>query len=155
LYQRVRSIAMSQAIGPDLQGRDISPRGQWLPNPPYKVFIKESQLSDPPPSLLWLMIDEHPDSINDGGFAVQMPANDTSTQWIDYPANYHNNACGVSFVDGHSEIRKWLRPQAIPRPTYGRGLVGQVAVRGNPDILWLAKRTSSRRDGKALPFNAP
>ena len=38
---RVRSISMSQAIGPDRNNTDRSPRGQWLPHPPFRVYIKE------------------------------------------------------------------------------------------------------------------
>ncbi|MBI2925012.1 MAG: prepilin-type N-terminal cleavage/methylation domain-containing protein [Verrucomicrobia bacterium] len=150
-YPRVRSVAMSQAIGPDLQGTDRLPRGQWLPNPTYLVFIRESALINPSPVNLWLMIDEHPDSINDGGFAVQMPATESATTWIDYPSNTHNNACGISFCDGHSEIRKWVNAQAIPRVTY-KGLGASRQVQRNADILWIAKRTSSRRDGRPLPY---
>ena len=149
--ERVRSISMSQAIGPDLNNTDRSPRGQWLPNPPYRVYIKETQLSDPPPALLWIMIDEHPDSINDGGFAVQMPSSPAATRWIDVPTKYHCNGCGFSFADGHSEIHKWFAPQAIPAVTY-IGMSGTIFVPNNPDILWIARRTSARSDGRPLPF---
>lgn len=149
--ERVRSISMSQAIGPDLQGTDRPPRGQWLPNPTYRVYVKETQLSDPPPSLLWVMIDEHPDSINDGGFAVQMPSSAAATSWIDVPAKYHNNACGFSFADGHSEIHRWLRPQAIPPVTYV-GMSSIFNTPSNPDVIWIAKRTSARSNGAPLPY---
>ncbi len=148
---RVRSISMSQAIGPDRNNTDKAPRGQWLPHPPYRVYIKDGQLTDPPPSLLWIMTDEHPDSINDGGFAVQMPASETGTQWIDVPAKYHNNACGFAFADGHSEIHKWLRPGAIPPVTYVQ-LSGLINSARNPDVIWIARRTSARIDGKPLPY---
>ena len=142
---------MSQAIGPDSKNTDAHPRGQWLPHPPFRVYVKETQFSDPPPALLWIMIDEHPDSINDGGFAVEMPPNPSATRWVDVPAKYHNNACGFSFADGHSEIHKWLKPQAIPPVTYV-GLSGVFSVPNNPDVIWLAKRTSARIDGQSLPY---
>ncbi|MEW6156849.1 MAG: prepilin-type N-terminal cleavage/methylation domain-containing protein [Verrucomicrobiota bacterium] len=150
---RVRSIAMSQAIGPNLTGKPTpySGRGGWLPQNPYRVYVKDGDLTDPAPVNLWVMIDEHPDSINDGGFAVQIPATRTTTSWIDYPSKYHNNACGFAFADGHSEIHKWVRPQGIPKVTYV-SLQGAVAVRENPDILWVAKRTSARMDGAPLPY---
>ncbi len=151
--ERVRSISMSQAIGPDRNNKDVNPRGQWLPHPPYKVYTREAQLGDPPPSLLWVMIDEHPDSINDGGFAVAMPVgvNGTATKWVDFPSKYHGNACGLSFADGHSEIRKWLKPEAIPAVTYV-GMTGVGYVANNPDIQWIARRTSARMDGQPLSF---
>jgi len=148
---RVRSVSMSQAIGPDRDNSDKRNRGRWLPHPPFRVYMKDSQLTDPPPSLLWVMIDEHPDSINDGGFAVQMPATEAATQWVDVPANYHNNACGFAFADGHSEIHKWLRPGAIPPVTYVQ-MSGLINTARNPDVIWIAKRTSARADGKPLPY---
>ena len=148
--ERVRSISMSQAIGPDNANKDAG-RGQWLPHPPYRVYIKEAQMTAPAPANLWVMIDEHPDSINDGGFGVAMPANAMTTKWVDVPANYHNNACGFSFADGHSEIHKWLKPSAIPPVTYV-GLTTLFYTVNNPDVLWVAKRTSARIDGKELPY---
>jgi prepilin-type processing-associated H-X9-DG protein len=99
---RVRSMAMSQAVGPNLQGT-IAGRGGWLPAPTYRVFISEADMTDPGPANTWVMADEHPDSINDGGLAIKM---DQPTM-IDYPAAYHNNAGGFAFADGHSEIKKW------------------------------------------------
>jgi len=97
------------------------------------------------------MIDEHPDSINDGGFAVQMPLNLGGTRWVDVPAKYHCNSCGFSFADGHSEIHRWLVPRAIPEVTY-IGMSGILNVPNNPDVIWTAKRTSARIDGTPLPY---
>jgi prepilin-type N-terminal cleavage/methylation domain-containing protein/prepilin-type processing-associated H-X9-DG protein len=148
---RVRSIAMSQAVGPDNAGTSRPPRGQWLPNPPFKVYVKEADIIEPPPVLLWVMIDEHPDSINDGGFGVEMPRTVSGTRWVDVPAKYHNNACGVSFADGHAEIHKWVKSTAIPEVTYV-GLSGLIATSSNPDVLWLAKRTSAYANGQPLPY---
>jgi prepilin-type N-terminal cleavage/methylation domain-containing protein/prepilin-type processing-associated H-X9-DG protein len=137
---RVRSIAMNQAIGPDLRGTDTPPRGQWLPHPPYKVFVKEGHLNDPAPVNLWIFLDEHPDTINDGGFAVAM----TGQTWVDMPANYHNGACGFAFADGHSEIHKWLNKNKIPPVRYQSvsGFSGNTSP--NSDVVWIQQRTSSK-----------
>ncbi len=148
---RVRSISMSQAIGPDLQNRAAPPRGRWLPFPPYRVYIREADMTDPAPVNLWVMIDEHPDSINDGGFGVEMPSTVAATRWVDVPAKYHNNSCSFSFADGHSEIHRWLRPAGIPDVRYA-GISGILNVPNNPDVLWVAKRTSARIDGRPLPY---
>jgi prepilin-type N-terminal cleavage/methylation domain-containing protein/prepilin-type processing-associated H-X9-DG protein len=147
---RVRSISMSQAIGPNRAGTEAG-RGQWLPYPEYRVFLKESQVTDPSPSMLWIFIDEHPDSINDGGFGVQMPNGAAATRWVDVPATFHNGAGGLSFADGHSEIRKWVVQNAIPPVSYV-GLSALINSPNNIDVLWLATRTSSKRDGTPLPF---
>jgi prepilin-type N-terminal cleavage/methylation domain-containing protein/prepilin-type processing-associated H-X9-DG protein len=155
---RVRSVAMSQAVGPDLAGTSNPPRGQWLPSTAdqssYRVFIKESELTDPGPSLTWVFTDEHPDSINDGGFAVQMPASAAATRWVDVPTIAHNGACGFAFADGHSEIHKWARVGDIPKIKY-QGLTAIIQTPNNPDVLWLAKRTSARKSGAPLGFDSP
>jgi prepilin-type N-terminal cleavage/methylation domain-containing protein len=155
VHARVRSLAMSQAVGPHnrLAGNEApdAGRGGWLPSPPFRVFVKQSGITDPAPANLWVLIDEHPDSINDGGFAVQMPKTGKDTTWIDYPAEFHNTAGGLSFADGHSEIKKW-KSGTLAKANYKGDLSKMRNISSNPDILWLAKRTSSYRDGKPLPY---
>ena len=107
-------------------------------------------LGRPSPSLLWLFIDEDPDSVNDAAFAVQMP-NTGSTEWIDYPAKLHGNAGGFGFVDGHAEIHKWRNPKGIPRTTYV-SVPTFTTVPKNQDIYWLANRTSAEVANKPNPF---
>jgi len=155
---RVRSIAMNQAVGTKIAGGAVD--GPWLTgshggntanNGPYRTFGKSSAIIDPSPSMLWIFVDEHPDSINDGGFGVAMPASPAATVWVDVPANYHNGACGFSFADGHAEIHKWIRQEGIPKVKY-QTMSGLITVRNNPDIMWLARRTSSKLNGQPLPF---
>src|SRR5262249_38068297 len=94
---RVRSNSMSQVF--DL--------GSWLPSPPWRLYGKLSDIVDPVRT--WVLVDEHPDSVNDAAFAVAMAKPDAkSAQIIDVPASYHNGACGFSFSEGHAEIRKWV-----------------------------------------------
>jgi prepilin-type processing-associated H-X9-DG protein len=91
------------------------------------------------------MLDEHPDSINDGAFAVKMD----QPQIIDFAATYHNNAAGFSFADGHAEIRKWRTSQFQVKPLYGPNPAIQNTTVGwdNVDGQWLRRHTSSRKDG--------
>ena len=147
---RVRSMAMSQAVGPNLQGT-YAGRGGWLPYPTYRVFISEADMTDPGPANTWVMADEHPDSINDGGLAIKMD----QPEVVDFPATYHNNAAGFSFADGHSEIHKWKTsgPRGVsvkarygPNPEITRRNIGWE----NVDGIWLRFRTSSRRDGAPI-----
>jgi len=148
---RVRSISMNQAIGPNSSGTAVG-QGLWLPTPTYNVYLKESDMTLPDPSQLWVMLDEHPDSINDGAFAVQMPSSASATQWIDVPAKYHADACGFSFADGHSEIHKWQSPGQIPEVSYATLNKNGIFELKNPDILWMARHTSARADGTPLPY---
>ena len=148
---RVRSYSMSQAVGP---GRDGTASGQgiWLPAPKYQVYINESQLLNPSPTDLIVFVDEHPDSLNDGAFAVQMPSSPKSTVWIDVPAKYHGNSGSFTFADGHAEIHKWLSPAAIPDVTYVALSKSGLTYLGDPDIAWVARHSSARTDGTPLGF---
>ena len=153
---RVRSLSMNQGIGTKLNGQDID--GPWLTGSygqntaakgPYITYAKLGSFINPGASQTWVLVDEHPDSINDGGFAVSMAP---SLTWVDVPAVYHNGACGFAFADGHSEIHKWLFRNRIPPITYS-GISGFGGNKPkNPDVAWIATRTSARRDGQGLGY---
>ncbi|HXT13611.1 MAG TPA: prepilin-type N-terminal cleavage/methylation domain-containing protein [Candidatus Angelobacter sp.] len=151
---RVRTYSMNNAVGPDgtSQSDPYNKPKSWLPYPTYRNFIKESDLRNPGPADLWVLVDEHPDSINDGSFAVQMPSGPAATKWIDVPSKAHGNSCGFSFADGHSEIHKWLSPANIPPITYQPLTKGGIFELRDPDILWVASHTSSRSDGTWLGY---
>src|SRR6266540_1500252 len=140
--RRVRSMSMSQAMGGP---------GEWLPpgtgmsggQTRYKTFWKTSDFALPGPSQLYVLLDEHPDSINAGGFANMMVENPAAARIIDYPASYHNGAAGISFADGHAEIRKWRDGRTVePVKFYDMRL--NVPSPNNQDMIWLAERTSIR-----------
>jgi len=86
---------------------------------------------DPAPAKCWVTVDESPTSINDGWFVVEPGLK----EWVDTPAAYHNGAGGLSFADGHSEIKKWRDPGLLkfqdPRFT----------ARLN-DLAWMQERTT-------------
>ncbi|MFZ9856576.1 MAG: type II secretion system protein [Limisphaerales bacterium] len=141
-YARVRSMGMSQAMGGP--GEWLPPGGSMVANQKsYKTFYKNSDLAAVGASRLWVLLDEHPDSINAGGFANTMVENPAQARIVDYPASYHNKAAGISFADGHAEIRKWID---------GRTVVGvkfyemplNVSSPNNKDMVWLSERTSVR-----------
>lgn len=142
-FSRVRSMGMSQAMGGP---------GGWLPPPAYndkqtkyKAFIKSSDLQFPGPSQLYVLLDEHPDSINAGGFANQMVENLAQSRIIDFPASYHNAAAGISFSDGHAEIKKWVDPRTTPPVQNSNALQLNQASPNNRDMLWLSERTTILR----------
>ena len=142
IYPRVRSMGMSQALaGP----------GGWLPpgnydanQKRYRTYFKTSDMTAPAPSMLYVLLDEHPDGINAGGFANQMVESLGAAKIIDFPASFHNGAAGLSFADGHAEIKKWLDPDTKPPPKYNNNLKLNVSSPNNLDMVWLADRTSVR-----------
>jgi prepilin-type processing-associated H-X9-DG protein len=131
-YPRARSVAMNTYIGGD---------GRWN-NSAYREMHKMTEITEPPPAKQWVIIDEREDSINDAFFAVGM---ESPTRMVDWPAAYHNNAGGLSFADGHAEIRKWVDPRTRPVLKKGQALSYNVSMPNNPDVLWLQERTTSRR----------
>ena len=96
---------------------------------------------------IFVFLDEHPDSINDGWFVFCTAADPNErTAWSDLPASSHCNAGGFSFADGHSEIRKWRNGSTL------RGVKKTSAdfpIPVNPpaqkdDIQWIAERSTYR-----------
>jgi len=142
---RVRSMGMSQAwAGP---GDWLDPAGFGVngTSKKYRTFFKTAEIIDPGPSQCYVLLDEHPDSINAGGFANMMVESPPAARIIDYPASFHNGAAGISFADGHAEIRKWVDARTTPPPKYNNNLPLNVASANNLDMIWLSDRTSSRR----------
>ncbi|MED5380923.1 MAG: hypothetical protein VYC47_00005, partial [Verrucomicrobiota bacterium] len=93
-------------------------------------------------------VDEHPDSINDG-WNIMNPTSDAV--WVDFPANYHNGACGYAFADGHAEIKKWTdpvprdEPVLQPKGPSGRNRIpNHVARKGRQnDYWWVIERSTA------------
>lgn len=148
---RVRSYALSGAIGcRDMAG---DPRNamdlQTFPPPAaasqWLVYTRETQIGGAlGPSDIFTLVDEHPDSVNDGVFGNVMTSSDSST-WIwyqDVPAKWHNNSCPFAFADGHSEIHHWLHPGLIPDVTYQGDLDPNGSDETDPDVTWVSAHTT-------------
>ena len=103
----------------------------------YLVFLKQTDC--PKPAKTWLIVDEHPDSINDGYF-VNNPTG--VPNWQDVVASYHNGACGFSFADGHSEIKKWRSSTSMYPGKYTDGVIPKTFdALGALDFAWYLERT--------------
>ncbi len=140
-YPRVRSMSMSVTLGDDYLGPTTY--RQWSGVPKVRRYLKEGDITDPPPTRLWVTADEHPDGINNGDMAVKCDAVGAAAQIVDYPASYHNRAGGLSFADGHAEIKRWLDARTMPPIKYQNHLGAFVPSPNNPDIAWLQERTSA------------
>jgi hypothetical protein len=130
--------------------------GEWLdggPNAGQQVWQTYSKLSSITiPSKTFVFVDEHPDSINDAAFATQCKNNQpqdppTSAYIIDFPAAYHNGACGFSFSDGHSEIHKWVGSKIKKAPiTFTATLPLNVPAGDSwPDAHWMAEYSTVKK----------
>ena len=84
-------------------------------SPGYRCYNKTSDIVSPAPVDLWVITDEHPDSINDGWLIVDPT---TPIKWNrDLPGSYHNHANSLTFADGHSELHKWMEATTSARVT--------------------------------------
>jgi len=97
---RIRSYSMNAMVG---NAGDFSTNGFNINNPDYMQFFKITQI--PQPTEIFVFLDEHPDSINDGYFLER----DYYPEWHDLPATYHNGATAFSFADGHSSLHRWTQ----------------------------------------------
>lgn len=125
-YPRTRSISMSGNMNGASWYTDIIEPTWW-------TFRKLSQIQHT--SKMFVFIDEREETVDDGYFLVTLEDNKT---WGNLPAIYHNNAGGLSFADGHAEIKKWLDPATV-KP-------GAVGARVSPrDVPWIQERSSVRK----------
>ena len=140
-----RTFSMSQAVGTIDPGFDQSPpnhfgvptlsvNGPWLNNQhthrrntPWATYGRTADIRAPGPSMLWVLVDENAEGLNDAAFAFGMQ----QQVWLDGPGSYHNGACGFAFADGHSEIHKWMQN---PQPQSAANV---------QDWGWMQQRTSA------------
>ena len=100
---------------------------------PVRNFRKTANITKPAET--WVILDENPASINDGWFVCDPRS---SSAWVDIPAVYHNGAGGLSFADGHSEIKKWRDGGILAR----NADIGATPRDKGRDLRWLAERST-------------
>ncbi|MEK7685865.1 MAG: prepilin-type N-terminal cleavage/methylation domain-containing protein [Verrucomicrobiota bacterium] len=145
---RVRTMSMNFFLG----GFAGSP-GNASFAAPYTIYLKYIQftsgISSPGAAKTWVFLDQREDTINWGNFMTHMdgfnPHNPALYKFtMDLPGAYHNNACGFSFADGHSEIKKWRDPRTTPRLKLTRQAPSSSDTPSprNADVAWLQERTT-------------
>lgn len=145
---RVRSVSMNAMVG---DPGSLLNAGQNINNPGYKQFLKESEI--PSSSQIFVFLDEHPDSINDGYFINtwkgQLADSSTSDdndyyEWTDLPGSYHDGAGSFSFADGHAEIHQWRYDSTKPPSVAGLTVVPEfIQLPDQPgDLYWVLRRMS-------------
>jgi len=131
---RIRSMSMNSLVGdPGVLTNRY--------NPAYVQFFKSGELINP--SHLFVFLDEHPDTINDGFFMNRL----AEPTWGNLPASYHRGATSSSFADRHCETHRWRvsGPGGTIRPPVKGGVGGTFPASPTTDFDWLKERSSVRR----------
>jgi len=112
---RTRSYNMSQSVN----GLGLYVDPYYNNNEPVDVtqpcFEKLSQVTNPPPSRLFVFIDENELTLQDDQFGYPMPNYDPGVWW-DMPSNRHNQGADLSFADGHVDYWRWKAPMLFTLP---------------------------------------
>ena len=110
-------------------------------NPAYVQFLKSAELITP--AQIFVFLDEHPDTINDGFFMNRLE----EPTWGNLPASYHNGATSFSFADGHTETHRWVVtvPGGTIRPPVKGGVGGTFPAFPPIDFDWLKERSSVKK----------
>jgi prepilin-type N-terminal cleavage/methylation domain-containing protein len=130
---RCRSCAMDGSIGDGKKydGLSYSTTFWWAK--------KSGDLLYPGPSSSWLIMDEHPDSIDDGILYDSYTYTDGTGEFSELPGGQHNGACGIGMADGSSLMHKWVNPLTLHPVTYTYD--DNISVNKNQDLAWLARAT--------------
>ncbi len=128
---RIRSVSLNSLVGdPGVVA------GQF--NPTYVQAYKSADLTSP--ARIFLFLDEHPDTINDGFFVNRWE----EYQWGNLPGSYHSGGANISFADGHVEAHRWVVPDTV-RPNRHGGAGGGFAANPATDYEWFREHAGSRQ----------
>jgi prepilin-type N-terminal cleavage/methylation domain-containing protein len=132
---RVRSYSMNAMVG---DAGELSSSGVNENNPRYVQFFRITDI--PKPADIFVFVEEHPDSINDGYFLNR----GAKYEWNDLPASWHNASASLTYGDGHAENHRWLDASTRkPNRPDGANLPFGLGPSERRDFYWLMKRTSS------------
>lgn len=137
MVEEIRSYSMNSYIG-------TTPN--WTLSPLaisslYRVYLKTSQINADRPASRFVFTDVNPANICTPGFGVDMGL----AYWIHYPSGLHRRQGVLAFADGHVEPHRWVDKRTLPVLASGSYIGHSLNAAGNPDLAWLAERTTSRK----------
>ena len=128
---RVRSMSMNSLVGdPGILTNKF--------NPTLVQFFKQSDFRNA--SQIYVFLDEHPDTLNDGFFMNRWE----EYKWGNLPASFHNGSGNLSFADGHVESHRWVVPETV-RPAVKGGAGGSWVPVITTDYDWMKDHTSIKQ----------
>jgi len=150
---RMRSCSMNGAVGDGDKWFGIlpstgQPNGGHSQMPLFYNAKKASELHNPGPSDVFIILDQNPESNDDATFYVDpAAANGSGTSFTEIPGAMHGNSGGLVFADGHSEVHNWKGSVATKpfNPNWGPSYTtsGSFSDPANKaDLTWLAQHTA-------------
>jgi prepilin-type N-terminal cleavage/methylation domain-containing protein/prepilin-type processing-associated H-X9-DG protein len=128
---RIRSISMNSLVG--------NP-GTLLDqfNPTFRQFTKATSVINP--SSIFVFMDEHPDTINDGFFMNRLG----DYEWGNLPGSYHGGGANLSYADGHAAFHRWSvsGPGGTIQAPVKDAVEGTHTAEPRTDFDWLITHTS-------------
>ena len=111
-------------------------------SPTFQVMTKTAEISQP--DRTFVLVEEHPDSINDSLFAIDLEQVGASARIVDFPAAFHLRGANLGMADGHVEYWQWADVRTMPPVTYSGTLGLNVASPNNRDVARLQAAASYR-----------
>jgi prepilin-type N-terminal cleavage/methylation domain-containing protein/prepilin-type processing-associated H-X9-DG protein len=144
LLPRVISYSVNCFMGPPSGWATSSGQGK------YRSVLKTTEMVTRGPTEIFILLDEHENSINDCHFAAFSDLTRYNRNpWLDAPSGRHANAAGFAFADGHSEVHKWRTPGmskvlgsgdgSTPRPYPDLPFLGNSAL---ADYQWVTNHVA-------------
>ena len=127
---KVRSYSMNSYMG--------TGAATWSPN--FQVMVKMSEVSQP--DRVFVLLEEHPYSIDDGSFALDLQNVVSAARIISYPAHFHLGGINLGMADGHVEYWQWSDARTMPPVSFNNSLPLNVASPNNPDVARLQAAAS-------------
>jgi prepilin-type N-terminal cleavage/methylation domain-containing protein/prepilin-type processing-associated H-X9-DG protein len=156
--ERLRSYSMNGQMGMAyFAGKTTGPVTE---DSGAMYYVKTGDIATPDPSSAVMFADENTYSLlaafSDGYLEISTLA--ANAGFPDAPSARHNNGCGLSYADGHSEVHKWLTSilSALPSGagqvrTTGAWAVPSGSAAGNTDWVWWSQHTAAKADGTLGP----
>ena len=131
----IRSYGMNAFIAP---ATVITPINN---NANFRVYRKFSQIAAVGAANRFVFTDVNPANICTPAFGVDV----TLATWIHYPSGLHRQRGVLAYGDGRVETHHWLDPRTLPSLGSGNYIGHNNPSLGNPDLVWLASQTTSKR----------
>jgi hypothetical protein len=133
---RTRSVSMNGFLG----SAQIVWAYQVTEHLDWRRMLKMSAISEP--SRIFVMLDEHPDYIDDGTFFMH-PEN--LQHWHDVPSSLHCGSGSLSYADGRAESHHWKFSSARTIVSYQPIHTSGFLSNEKADYDWLIERTGIKK----------